>query len=382
MKIVYINFFYSLENMTGVEKKLMDEAKYYKDNNIDIYLLNNKKDGFANHIAYKKITNYFSMPPWLSYLYVRLFTFKIIDKIVPLSEYDKIYLRYPLMDLSALSFSKKYGDKLITQHHTKELEEIQAYKINTLFKMFQYVLEKCLAPYFFKPIDGLTAMSNEIISYEKKRLHFKKRTYRFSNGIDIHKFTMKVPPLFTDVFHVAIVASQYSPWHGLDRLLGSLKHYDGLEYKIHVHIIGEFSSKEKVLMDACASNQLVTIHTHGKLFGKQLDEVFDQTHMACDSLAMYRLDMHESSTLKSKEYIARGIPYLYSAADEDMREIEDYLYDVGNDDTLLDFKEIIKHYKKCDLTTMQKAMKECSKNILSWEIKVSKLAKFLSEEKI
>jgi len=379
MRIAYINFFYSQENMTGVEKKLIDEAKYYRANNIDVYLLNNQKDGYINNIAYKKITNYFSMKPWLSYFYVRLFTFNIIANIVPLHVYDKIYLRYPLMDLSALSFSKKYGNKLITQHHTKELEEIQQYKINKFFKVFQYMLEKYLAPRFFKNVYALTAMSDDVIAYEQKRLYFYKKVYRFSNGITADKFRMTVPPVFIDEFHLTIVASHYSPWHGLDRLLESIKQYNSTEYKIYLHIIGEFSSKEQTLIKKCESNDSVCIKVYGKLFGKMLDDIFSQTHMACDSLAMYRLNMHESSTLKSKEYIARGIPYLYSAFDKDMQDIHRYLYDVGNDDRLLDIKAIIRHYKNCDLNVMQDDMTLCVKNILNWETKVSKLADFLSE---
>jgi len=379
MKIAYINFFYSQENMAGVEKKLIDEAKYYTEQYVDVFLLNNKKDGFFQYIHYKKITNYFSMPSWLSYFYIRLFTFSLIDKIIPIEAYDKIYIRYPLMDLSALHFGKKYGQKIVTQHHTKELEEIQKYHINKLFKIFQYILEKYLAPRFFRYVYALTAMTDEVIAYEQKRLSFQKKTYRFSNGIAVDAFKMHTPPILTKEFHLTIVASHYAPWHGLDRVLKSLRGYRHKTYAIYLHIVGKIPSELLTVVEEFKTRNMIFVLVYGKLDTQDLDNVFAKTHMACDSLAMYRLNMNESSTLKSKEYIARGIPYLYSAEDKDMQIIEKYLYNVGNNDSIIDFDAVIEHYESLNIRTMQKEMAVCVKNNLSWEKKVSSLVDFLSE---
>lgn len=363
--------------MVGVEKKLIDESRYYVQNDIDVYLLNDKEEEFKNNIAYKNVYNSFSLPSCLAYFYVRLFTYSIIAKVVPIEKYDRIYLRYPLMDFSALSFSRKYGDKLITQHHTKELEEIKAYEINRLFAYLQLTLEKWLAPRFFQRVYGITAMSEDIILYEKNRLGFTGKTHRFSNGINPQNFQMKVPPKCEDVFHLTIVASDYSPWHGLDRLLESLFQYRNQACKIHLHIVGQVSIKEKNLIKNCRRNEAVILTLHGKLFGENLNHIFLQTHMACDSLAMYRLGMNESSTLKSKEYVARGIPFIYSAIDKDMYGLDEYLYDAKNTESHLDFNDIIAHYKKLDVQKMQRAMKVCVNEVLDWKIKINHLTKFL-----
>jgi len=379
VKIAYINLFYSKKNMSGVERKLKEEAIYYAQEGVDVYLLNDEVEGYQEHIEYKHMYKYISLPSFLAYFYVRLFSYDILSKALPLQAYDVLYLRYPLMDFSALRFAKKYGHKLITQHHTKELEEIKAYKLNPLFRYLQFTLERWISPRFFTHIKGLTAMSDDVIAYEKRRLGFAGETYRFSNGINSKDFTMRTAPPLHNVFHVSIIASHFSPWHGLDRLLKSLAKYDGT-HKVHLHIIGQLSSADLALIENTQMSASVILEQHGKLFAMELDEVLLQTHMACDSLAMYRLNMHETSTLKSKEYIARGIPFIYSAFDKDMIGLEAYLYDVKNSDALLDFDDIIRHYQALDLEKMQDAMRRCADEVLDWKIKVNELVKFLSFE--
>ena len=200
MKIAYINLFYSRNNMAGVEKKLQEEAPYYVAKDIDVYLLNRNQEGHIDNIHYKKVDQYFSMGRFFE-LYLRVFTFNVIEKIIDLEKYDRIYLRYPMMDFSALGFAKRYGYKVITQHHTKELEEIKNFKLNKLFKTSQYIIEKFLAPHFFKYISGLTAMSEDVLAYERKRVGFNGKLYRFANGINPQKFRMNKVPELNDIFH-------------------------------------------------------------------------------------------------------------------------------------------------------------------------------------
>lgn len=60
---------------------------------------------------------------FISKIQKKLFKFSLISRSVDLNEYDYIILRYPSMDFSALSFSRKWGDKIITEHHTDEIGE-------------------------------------------------------------------------------------------------------------------------------------------------------------------------------------------------------------------------------------------------------------------
>ncbi|HIP02787.1 MAG TPA: glycosyltransferase family 1 protein [Campylobacterales bacterium] len=371
MKIAYINLVYSKDNMIGVENKIIEEAKFFSKHGIDVYFLNRKRDGYEENVYFKRVDNYHDEK--FFELYFRAFTFKVIENIVDLDAYDKIYLRYPLMDLSALSYAKRYGHKTITQHHGKELQEIKTYKIKLPFKIFQFINERFIAPYFFKHIYGLTAISDDLVSYEVKRVNFKGKVKRFSNGINPIQFTMTCPPALDKEFNLIMLSSSFSAWHGLDRLLKSLEAFHSDKIKINLYIVGKITSEFDTLLASCEENTSIKIHLLGKLHKEELDRVFEKAHIACDSLAMYRLDMHEGSTLKSKEYIARGIPFLYSAPDHDLLSLNNYLYDVKNEDSLIDFYKILKFYKKLDIVNMQKEMQKTTIDILSWDKKIENL---------
>ncbi len=371
MKIAYINLLYSKGNMLGVEKKIIEEAAFFSKQGIDVYFLNRHKDGYEKNIFFKRVDDYHDKP--FFELYLRAFTFKVIENIIDLDAYDKIYLRYPLMDLSALSFAKRYGHKVITQHHGKELAEIKTYNIKFIFKVFQYFNERFLARHFFQYIQGLTAISDDLKEYEVKRVGFKGEAVRFSNGINPERFTSYKPPLLDREFNLIMVSSSFAAWHGLDRLVESLATYTSADIQIHLYVVGNVTQEHQVMFQKLDSNQSVTYHLEGKLYGNELDRVFQKAHMACDSLAMFRLNMHEASTLKSKEYIARGIPFIYSAPDHDLSSLGRYLYDAKNEDSLIDFYKILKFYKKLDIVTMQNEMQKTTRNILSWDKKIENL---------
>ena len=371
MKIAYINVIYSRSNMQSVEKKIIEEAKYFTRKGFDVYYLNRMRDGYEHNVYFKQMDKYCHRK--FFELYLRAFTFDIIAKIVDLDAYDKIYLRYPLVDFSSFAFARRYGEKVVTQHHTKELEEILTFRFVWPLRMFQYGLERFAAPYFFRRIMGLTAISDDIVQYETKRLNFRGKTQRFSNGINPDQFVMRMPPPLEKDFNLIMVASSYLAWHGLDRILRSLETYQSDEVIVHLYLVGDVSDEYHGLIEQCASHDSVEVHVCGKRYGNALDDVFEKAHMACDSLAMYRLNMSESSTLKSKEYIARGIPFVYSAPDRDLTEIEACLFNAGNDDTLIDLKALVTFYRKLDIITMQKRMRHVVDTFLAWDKKIEHL---------
>ena len=101
--------------------------------------------------------------------------------------------------------------------------------------------------------------------------------------------------------------------------------------------------------------------------------------MACDSLAMYRLNMVESSTLKSKEYVARNMPFLFSAPDKDLDVVREFLFDAGNYEGRIDMDGVVEHYKSINQEEMEKNMAACAKQVLGWDVKIYNLRRFIEE---
>ncbi len=377
MKIVYISQIFSLDNMAGVEKKLAAESRYMKKHGVETIVVTNSKDEVCGEILFVSLDERLHSPSFLG-MRSRMWKLWLISKVVDLDACDAIVLRYPLMDFSSLWFSRKYGHKTITEHHGKELEEIGNYRIHKIFKIGQYGFEKYLAPLFFKKIAGMVGISDDLLDYEIKRTGFEGKSMRFANGIDPEGFPRKAVPELQDEFRLLFIASNYSAWHGLDRLLDSLARYAG-DFRIKLTLIGVVNESFDPHIRKAQDNNKITVDVVGKKYGEELDPYFDECHMACDSLAMHRLNMVESSTLKSKEYVARGTPFLFSAPDKDLESVREFLFDTGNVEGDIDMDAVIEHYRSIDHQRMRERMEACARQVLDWDVKVENLKRFVEE---
>ncbi len=377
MKIVYISQIFSLDNMAGVEAKLKAEARYMKKHGIETIVVTNSKDEECGDILFLSLAKRLRSSVFLG-MRSRMWKLWLISKVVDLDACDVIVLRYPLMDFSSAWFSQKYGHKTITEHHGKELEEIGKYRIHPIFRIGQYGFEKYLAPHFFKKISGMVGISDDLLNYETQRTGFTGKSMRFANGIAPDDFPRRRIPELSDEFRMLFIASNFSAWHGLDRLLESLVEYCG-PLDIKLTLIGVVNESFDALVREAQNNAKVTIDVVGKKYGKELDVYFDETHMACDSLAMHRLNMVESSTLKSKEYVARSMPFLFSAPDKDLESVRMFLFDAGNVEGCIDMNAVIAHYQAIAHEEMREVMSACATQVLDWDVKVAKLTKFAQE---
>lgn len=374
MKIAHVNMIFSKGNMHGVEKKLSNEAYFMEKNNIDVYVLNREKDGYSNNINYINIEKNQNINI-LYELKIRMFKYFVIDKFLDVNKYDYIILRYNFVDFSAFSFSKKYKNKIFTEHHTIELEELKVQNIKEPFKTIQYYLEKYFSKYFFFNNQGLISVTSEILDTVLLRCKNKDlKTHVLSNGLN-HLSRKSFLKKDISEIDLLFVSSVFKEWHGLDRLINSLEKYSGLK-KLNVHIVGKLSFlQERELLDI--GNKLINIKIHGILDSHSLTELYKRINIACDSLAMYRLKMNESSTLKSKEYILNFIPFLYSTYDPDYDTLSDYLFKINNDDSIINLNEVIDKYLKLDQVKMYQVFSNEINNKLSWDYKIKNLKNWI-----
>jgi len=79
---------------------------------------------------------------------------------------------------------------------------------------------------------------------------------------------------------------------------------------------------------------------HGTLFGKELDDVFNQCQFAIGSLGRHRSGITVIKTLKNREYATRGIPFIYSEQDSDF-DHQPYVVKAPADEIPIDIWQII-----------------------------------------
>ncbi|MCE5177945.1 MAG: glycosyltransferase family 1 protein [Porphyromonadaceae bacterium] len=206
---------------------------------------------------------------------------------------------------------------------------------------------------------SLAKQLNAIVTFSNEPIIFGQRTIRISNGIDFDSIRLKQNGngKSNEIHLIAVAEIHY--WHGWDRIVSGLadyyksdRHYAG---EVYLHIVGEFSGERErnEIMPLIVENQLNNCVTlHGKLFGKELDEIFDRADVGIGSLARHRSNITHIKTLKNREYAARGIPFIYSEIDDDFEEMP-YIMKVPADESPVDIHQIINFYNRITMNTEQ-----------------------------
>lgn len=101
------------------------------------------------------------------------------------------------------------------------------------------------------------------------------------------------------------VGSRGQPWHGVDKLVEVAAALPEMDF----HIVGE-----------AAAGTAANFVAHGYLDWPRLRELYSTTDVGIGTLALHRIGMNEITPLKTREYLAHGLPVIGAYDDIDLRE--------------------------------------------------------------
>lgn len=341
MKIAYVYLIYG--SSIGVEKIYIGKANNAKnlDLDIDFHFLNTTREKFSGQVNYAKIKP--KKFPWS--IYERYFKrYNIIERTIDLSPYDYIIVRYPGADKSGIEFTEKYN--VITEHHSDEISELlsrlkskRPLKEKVMY-LILYLQEKRYGRKVLRNCKGLIAVTEEIKQIELSKANHNIPAAVIANGIEVNKISFTGFKKFNEKnLDIVFLLTSASPWHGFDRILRSLNDYTG-DVKIILHVIGHVD--RNILADS--RSQFSNIKFHGTKIDHELDNIIKNMNVAIASLALFRNNMQEACTLKTREYTARGIPFILAYKDPDLVGIDEkyrFCLYFENDDSRLDMDKII-----------------------------------------
>ena len=110
------------------------------------------------------------------------------------------------------------------------------------------------------------------------------------------------------------------------------------------HIVGPrnsiYDSLKKLIDLESLGNKVIM---YGYLSGKELEDLYQQTHVAIGSLGRHRSNIFNLSSLKNREYLAKALPIVYSENDYDMDD-KLYSFKVSPDESVFNIDEILDWY--------------------------------------
>ena len=183
-----------------------------------------------------------------------------------------------------------------------------------------------------------------LVTFSDAQEIFGQRTINISNGVDFDSIPLHQPSAishYLSAIHLIGVAEVH-PWHAFDRVIAGIGEYKGL-VPVHFHIVGGVhpNHMKNIFIPLIEKYHLHdNIIFHGQLFGKDLDDVFNQCQFAIGSLGRHRSGITVIKTLKNREYATRGIPFIYSEQDSDFDQ-QPYILKAPADESPIAIQQII-----------------------------------------
>lgn len=300
----------------------------------------------------------------------------LVSKTRVLETYDVIILRYPLVyGFGSLRFFKKLSPKVVTEHHTNELAELRlAHRKIPIRSFLEYFLEKTMRGRCLEHVAGIIGVTSEIVNISSAGMVIDHK-HVVSNGINfsLHNYPRSEVPASSEPIKIVFVASRFRADLGLDRLLRSFQ-TQGVNRQIELILVGKVFRKD----DIDALNRLDRTNTRvkmmGLLSGDAYERVMRSVHIGVSCLALFRKGLAEACPLKTREYLARGIPFVYGYRDPDLAENESYALRVSNDNTDIDVERLLEFALEVGCNTSTRGdMVTYAKQNLSWQTRMESL---------
>lgn len=360
----------NIDKISGIEKKI-----YFQ---IQTFIKYGYKMDFYNPYVNRRhnIEKYLRRLPF-HYLLKWKFNYNKIN------EYDFIYIRKQwFMDGDLIKFLKNVKK---VNPSIKILIEVPTYPYDSEGKKWDMIplkiKDKKWRKQLYKYVD-------RIVTYSDDPSIFNIPTICIPNAIDYNTYKRNCVMCNTpDVVNIMACASLYY-WHGYDRAIEGLYHYvyDNTDDKqqVHLFIVGDGAEYEKYKKKIIDYKLEEYVTLAGPCYGHELDRIYDKCVIGLDSMGRHRSGVYYNSSLKGKEYCAKGLIIVSGVKTElDLSSDYPYYYRIPADDTPLDFYSIIRFYNELlggeTIEKIQNNIMEYAKEHYDFEIALKPVQEYLRE---
>lgn len=258
-----------------------------------------------------------------------------------LGKLDFLYIRRPLysskefLRFLAKARSANPGIKIVVEIPTYPYDK----ELSSPVTFFALRKERKYRQYWKKFVDGIADFSqhDEI---------FGIPTLPIRNGVNLKSISPRLPHGDSRDAIEGIFAASFGPWHGADLLIEGLYRYyeKGGKRDIVIHLAGGGSLIDELSSQVNTRGLERHVLIHGPLSRSELDCLYDKCTIAFDSLALHRRGQEclLSSSLKSREYLAKGIPSVYAGTIDLFKdEKPDFTLELPSEEKPLDFQKVV-----------------------------------------
>ena len=347
MKILFL-VYHGFSEYSGISKKIHCQVKGLKENGYDVRLCyyDFSSEGHRCRYVDGDILKDYGKGKWAA--------------IRQRFDYDCIY-DYCIREGIQLIYARCFQNanpwlarlfRRLRKAGIHAVTEVPTYPYDQEFRCFEWKMRMELKiDQLFR--NSLYKYMDAMVTFSDAKEIFGQRTINISNGVDFDSIPLHAPLTLNRELHLIGVAEVH-PWHAFDRVIAGIGEYyshqpSAISHQkdVYFHIVGGVHPNhmknyfEPLLQKYQIRDKIIF---HGTLFGKELDEVFNQCQFAIGSLGRHRSGITVIKTLKNREYATRGIPFIYSEQDDDF-DHQPYVLKAPADESPVDIQQIIDFLK-------------------------------------
>ena len=350
----------------GVVKKIKGQIQAFNNMAFESYciayyngIVSLGKCNSLEDVQFSGISNY-------SGKFNRVAFWKSVHRHIQQNLYDVIYIRYSFIDFSVLTSLKEMHRK-----GAKVVLEIPSIKnpisLRSGIILFQFFIDKLLNHRCRKYVDRLLYIG------DKEIITLGMKAEPIPNGI---------PYGFTEILRtgfnrqgkkiVLIAVSTMGVSRGYDRLLNGLGEYleNGGTVPFLLNFVGEgeiIANLKEITNDLNLSEY---VRFYNQMGGEKLDKIFSTATIGVGALGLFRVKSNIASTLKVKEYLVRGLPFIYAGEEIEIPGNYKYALQFPNNETNIDFSKIVnfvESFSEESKSSIIEEMNDFATKKFSWE---------------
>lgn len=256
-----------------------------------------------------------------------------------------VYVRRAVADRAYVNFWKEIKDKY---PNCKIIIEIFTYPYDRDdFGKWNawpfYIKERLYRPWLKRYVD-------RFVTYTEDKEIFGIPTICTYNGVNVESVSKVGGASIEGQIHLIAVAFMQRQ-HGYERIIEGLRHYydagGTYEYRVHLHLVGDGPEKP-YYQELVRKYKLETyVHFYSTMQGEELDRLYDQCDLALMAFGMYKVHFFgRMGALKSRECLAKGLPFLTGCAIDVVPENYPYARVFPNDGSVVETRDIVDFYRE------------------------------------
>lgn len=313
MTIAYL-IDYNLYDNSGVIQKVKQQALQWNKEGHMVYFVSPKTMSIYDidfNIIFQEKSLHFNLGrigTAIKLLYNSYQAPKLFEQI----EFDLIYMRYRLYMPFINNIFKK--NSTIMEINSDDTTEYQLHSQLTSFYN-NYTRHMTL-----KHINAFVSVSHEL---KNKFDYLNKPIEVIANGIDTTKYQEeKVKKNPTPI--LVFIGTPDQPWHGLEKVLKLAEHFPTYQF----YIIGT------------TGDHTNNVRYFGYLSNEEATKIISQCDVGIGTLSLYKKGLTEASPLKTRQYLACGLPIIYAYNDTDIPSHTNFGLQLTNEDNNLNYQKI------------------------------------------